>query len=314
MRMSDRIGRRMKLHDLHVLMAVVQAGSMNKAATLLNTGQSAISRSIAELEQAVGVRLVDRKPQGVEPTQYGRALLDGGTAVFDDLRRALKTIEFLADPTAGEVRIGSSALLAASFVSALVDRLSRRHPGIVFHLVTGHVEALHRELIGRNVDLLIVRRFGPIVDERFNFEFLFDDSFVVGAGAQSPWVRRRKIELAELVNESWVLPPPGSVIASVVMEAFRAKGLAYPRTTVVTESSEVRTTLLATGRYVAIFPASALRFPTTRSEIKVLPVKLPMAPLPNGIVTLKNRALGPVVQLFIDCAREVAKPLASRKW
>src|SRR5262245_47094336 len=209
MRVSDRIGRQMKLHDLHVLMAVVEAGSMNKAATLLNTGQSAISRSIADLEQTVGVRLVNRSARGVEPTQYGRALLDGGTAVFDDLRRAVKTIEFLADPTAGEVRIGSSALLAASFVSALVDRLSQRHPGIVFHLVTGHVEALHRELSGRKVDLVIARRFGPILDAQFDFEFLFDDSFVVATGAQSPWARRRrKIELADLVNESWVLPPP----------------------------------------------------------------------------------------------------------
>jgi len=303
----------MKLHDLHVFMAVVQAGSMNKAARLLNTGQSAISRSVAELEQTVGVRLLDRNPQGVEPTQYGRALLNGGTAVFDDLRSALKTIEFLADPAAGEVRIGSSALLAASFVSALVDQLSRRYPGIVFHLVTGHVPALHRELIERNVDLLIVRRFGPIADERLDFEFLFDDSYVVAAGARNPWVRRRKIELADLVNESWVLPPPGSVIASVVAEAFRAKGLDYPRTTVVTESSEVRTSLLATGRYLAIYPASALRFSTRHPEIRVLPVKLPMARLPNGIVTLKNRALGPVAQLFIDCAREIAKPLASRK-
>ena len=78
MQVSDRIGRRMKLHDLHVLMAVVQAGSMNKAAALLNTGQSAISRSIAELEHTIGVRLLDRNPQGVEPTEYGRALLDGG--------------------------------------------------------------------------------------------------------------------------------------------------------------------------------------------------------------------------------------------
>src|SRR3979490_42003 len=67
MQLSDRIGRRMKLHDLHVLMAVVQAGSMNKAAALLNTGQSTISRSIAELERTVGVRLLDRSPQGVEP-------------------------------------------------------------------------------------------------------------------------------------------------------------------------------------------------------------------------------------------------------
>src|SRR3954471_8725054 len=104
MQVSDRIGRPIKLQDLHVLMAVVQTGSMNKAAVLLNTGQSAISRSVAELERTVGVRLLDRNPQGVEPTRYGRALLDGGAAVFDDLRQALKTIEFLADPTAGEVR------------------------------------------------------------------------------------------------------------------------------------------------------------------------------------------------------------------
>src|SRR5674476_1644115 len=92
MQLSDRIGRRMKLQDLHVLMAVVQAGSMNKAAALLNTGQSAISRSIAELEHTIGVRLLDRNPQGVEPTQYGRALLDGGVAVFAGLRQAVKNI------------------------------------------------------------------------------------------------------------------------------------------------------------------------------------------------------------------------------
>ena len=136
MQLSDRIGRRMKLQDLHVLMTVVQAGSMGKAAQRLNTTQPTISRSIAELEHALGVRLLDRHRQGVEPTEYGRALLDGGVAVFDDLRQGVKNIEFLADPAAGEVRIGSNAPLAASFVSAVVDRLSRRYPRIVFHLVT----------------------------------------------------------------------------------------------------------------------------------------------------------------------------------
>src|SRR5260221_9718158 len=92
MQLSDRIGCRMKLHDLHVLMAVVQAGSMSKAAAFLNTGQPAISRSIAELEHSLGVRLLDRSRHGVRPTDYGRALLDGGTAVFDDLRQAVKSI------------------------------------------------------------------------------------------------------------------------------------------------------------------------------------------------------------------------------
>jgi DNA-binding transcriptional LysR family regulator len=313
MQLSDRIGNRMKLQDLHVLMTVVQAGSMGKAAQILNTTQPNVSRSIGELEQALGVRLLDRHRQGIEPTEYGRALLDCGAAVFDDLRQGVKNIAFLADPTAGELRIGTTTFLAASFVSALVDRLSRRYPRIVFHLVTGYTEILHQELAERNVDLLIIRGSGPIADPRYDFEFLFDDSYVVAAGAQNQWGRRRRIEIAELVNELWVLPPPDSVIGSIVMDAFRASGLDYPRVSVVTDCPHMRISLLATGRFVTIFPASAFRFLAKRSELRILPVELPTARRPNGIVTLKNRALSPVAKLFIDCAREVAKPLAKRK-
>jgi DNA-binding transcriptional LysR family regulator len=313
MQLSDRIGRRVKLQDLHVLMTVVQAGSMVKAAERLNTGQPNISRSINELEHSVGVRLLDRHRRGVEPTAYGRALLDGGAVVFDGLRQAVKNIEFLADPTAGEVRIGCTPLLASSFVSAIVDRLSQRHPRIMFNLMTGYVETLHRELSERNVDLLVTRRFGPIADERLEFEFLFDDSSVVATGAQSPWVRRRRVALAELANEPWVLPPPESGIGSIAMDAFRASKLDHPRRTVVTDSPHVRMSLLATGRFFTIFPASALRFPTRHPEIKVLPVELPNSRVPNGVVTLKDRALNPVAQLFIEHAREVAKPLARHR-
>jgi len=312
MQVSDRIGRRIKLNDLHVLMAVAQAGSMNKAAALLNTGQSAISRSIADLERSLGVRLLDRTPRGVEPTEYGQALLAGGAAAFDDLRQAVKNIEFLADPVAGEVRIGSSALLAASFVSGLIDRLSRRYPRLMFHLVSGYVDTLHRDLIERNVDFLIERRFAPVSDERLDFEFLFDESFVVVVGAQNPWVRRRRIQLSDLASEPWVLPPPGSVIGSIVMEAFRSVGLDYPRAAVVTDSPQVRVNLVATDRFITIFPASALKFPTKRAELRVLPIALPKARVRSGIITLKNRTLSPVAQLFIKHAREVAKLLVVR--
>jgi DNA-binding transcriptional LysR family regulator len=311
MQVSDRIGHRMKLHDLHVLMAVAQVGSMRKAALLLNTTQPAISRSIADLEHSIGVRLLDRTSQGVVPTAYGRVLLDGGTAVFDDLRRAMKNIEYLADPTAGEVRIGVNPYLAASFVSAVVDRLNQRFPRIVFHLATAPDDALHRDLTERLVEFLVVR--GPIADEQLDFEALFVDTYVVAAGERNAWVRRRRIDLAELANEPWVLPPTGGVIGSVVMEAFRARGLDYPRTAAVSVSPEVRMSLLSTGRFLSILPASALRIPTRRPEIKALPIQLPEPRVPSGIVTLKSRTLSPVARLFIEHAREVAKPLAKRK-
>jgi DNA-binding transcriptional LysR family regulator len=303
----------MKLHDLHVLMAVVQAGSMNKAAALLNTRQSAVSRSIAELERSLGARLLDRKAHGVEPTECGRALLNGGAVVFDELRQAVKNVEFLTDPAVGEVRIGSSALLAASFVSGLVDRLSRSYPRLVFHLVSGYKETLHRELIERKVDLLIERSADSSADERMDFEFLFEESFVVAVSAQNVLVRRRRIQVGDLAEESWVLPPPESVIGAIVTEAFRASGLDYPRAVVVTDSPQVRVNLLATGRFVTILPASALRFPTRRAELKVLPVELPKARVRNGIVTLKNRTVSPVAQLFITHARDLAKHLVKRQ-
>ena len=311
--MSDRIGFRVKLHDLHVLMAVVQAGNMSKAAALLNTTQPAISRSIAELERTIGVRLLDRNSQGVEVTEYGRVLLDSGAAVFDDLSQAVKNIKFLADPTAGEVRIGCNHVLAGSFVSAVIQRLSRQYPRIVFHLVAAYAESLHRELTERNVDLLIAARWGAPFDERLEFESLFDDQYVIVAGAQNPWARRRKIELSELVNEPWVLPPPRSVVASLALEIFRASGLDYPRTIVVTESPQARFNLPATGSFLTMFSASALRFPTRRTEVKALPVQLPISSVPNGIVTLKNRTLTSIARLFIKHAREVAKLLAKPK-
>ena len=315
MEWSERIGRRIRLRDLHILLAVVQCKSMAKAAEHLAVSKPVVSKVIADLEHVLGVRLLERDRHGAEPTVYGAALLKRGTIVFDELRESVKDIEFLTDPTAGEVRIGSPPFLAGSFVPAVVDRLSRRYPRIVFHLVAAQPEpeALLGYLSERKVDFLIVRRFGLLADERLSFELLFDDPFVVAAGAQSPWARRRRIELAELVNESWVLPPPGSALGPLAVEAFRASGLDYPRATVVTASLEARTRLLATGRFLATFWASALRPPTRLPEIKILPVELPTAYAPVAIVTLKNRMLAPVARLFIEHAREIAKPLAKRK-
>src|SRR6266540_731529 len=105
MNLHDRVNRRLKLRDLRLLLAVAESRSMAKAATRINLTQSAVSRAIGELEHTLGVRLFDRTVRGVEPTVYGRALLKGGVAIFDDLRTSVSEIEFLSNPTAGELRI-----------------------------------------------------------------------------------------------------------------------------------------------------------------------------------------------------------------
>jgi DNA-binding transcriptional LysR family regulator len=101
-------------------------------------------------------------------------------------------------------------------------------------------------------------------------------------------------------------------MASIATEAFGASGLGYPRMTVTTDSPQVRMSLLATGRFLTIFPASALRLPTRRVELRALPVELPVARVASGIVTLKSLTPGPVARLFIDTAHEVAKLLTKK--
>lgn len=310
MRLIDRIGCHLKLQDLHVLMTVVQTGSMSKAAVLLNTGQPAISRSIVELEQELGVRLLDRNRNGVRPTAYGRALLDGGTAVFDDLRQTVKSISFLADPAVGEVHVGCNPFLAASFVAEVVDRLSQRYPRAVFRLTPAYVETLHRELTERNVDFLIARRSGSLLtDERLDYEFLFEDTYNVAVGAKNPWARRRGIELAELINETWMLPPPDTTTGSVALAAFKSVGLNYPRTTVIVEAVDVRMRLLKTGRYMTFFPQSVFRFSALRHELTILPVRQLFRRIPVGIITVKSRTISPLAQQFIETSRELAADL-----
>jgi DNA-binding transcriptional LysR family regulator len=312
--LSDRIGGRIKLQDLNVLITVVQAGSMGKAAQRLNTSQPAISRSIAELEHALGVRLLDRHGRGVEPTEYGRALLECGAAVFDDLHQGVKNIESLADPTVGEVRIGTVAACAGSFVSTAIDRLSRRHPRVVFHLMVTDTERLERELNERTVDLLILPKFDLFADEKFHFEVLYDASYVVVAGVKNSWAQRRRVDLADLVNEPWVLPPLETPVGSLVMNVFQAGGIDCPRATVFVLSPVERMGLLKSGRFLTIVSTSVLGFPTKRPKFKILPVELPIAHPPIGIVTLRRRTLSTVAQRFIDSTRETAEPLAKTKF
>src|SRR6185436_10977888 len=143
---DDRIGRRLKLKDLQTLMAVVDAGGMGRAADRLNYSQPAVSQAIANLERTLGKRLLERGRKGIELTPYGDAVLKCGAAVFDDLRKAVADIDFLSDPTAGEVRIGCTEPVSAGIVSAVVDRLARRHPRIVFQILAREPTTLYREL------------------------------------------------------------------------------------------------------------------------------------------------------------------------
>lgn len=311
MEWSDRIGRRIRLRDLHILLAVVQQGSIARAAKHLAVSQPVVSKVIADMERMLGVRLLDRDRHGAEPTIYGNELLKHGLVVFDELRQSVEAIEFLSDPTAGELSIGSTNAMAAGLLPVVISLLHRRHPRLAFHVLqASSVAALYRELRERNVDLILGRTLMPFLENGLSAEALFNDSLLVVAGSRNKWVGRRKVGLADLIHEPWILPPMDTTGEAMVSETFRAFGLECPRRGVVCTSIQMHDALLESGPYLSMRPASTVRFRGKHPSIKALPIKLPILPEPMGIITLKARTISPVARLFIEGVRQVAKPLA----
>jgi DNA-binding transcriptional LysR family regulator len=306
-----QIGRRLRLRDLHAFLMIVQWGSMARAAEQLRVSQPAISKIVADLEHALGVRLLDRGRRGVEPTLYGRALVKRAMIAFDELKQGVRDIEFLADPTAGDLTIGCADSIAATILRPIMDRFSAKHA-----LATVRVETIPSPAINnvglheRKYDLVLGRRPMQLVElpDDLHVEFLFDDRLVVTAGRHTIWARRRKVDLADLVDQPWVLPPKErSWTYGFVAQAFRARGLEMPKVSLMTFSLPLVVHALTTGRFVTVLPSTVTSLHAGAERLKVLPIELPACSWPVEIVTLKNRTLSPLADRFIDCARQFAK-------
>jgi DNA-binding transcriptional LysR family regulator len=306
---NDRVKRRLKLRDLEYLAALIEAGTMGKAASRLNVSQPAISKAIADLERTLGVRLVDRSRRGIVPTPYGLALAHRSAAIFNDLRQGVQEIDFLSDPTKGEVRIGATEPVVSAIVSPAIDRLSRKYPQMIFHVVAGDTGSLYREVAARSVEFAICRMIGRLPDE-LTAEILFYDALAIMAAANNPLTRRRKLTLADLVNEPWTLYPYDSFFGFVIAEIFRANGHEPPQLAVPSLSAYTQNELLATGRFLTVQPGFMLNVPSRLPPLKALPVELPNKPMPIGLITLKDRTLTPIAKMFIDNVRAIAVHLA----
>jgi DNA-binding transcriptional LysR family regulator len=304
---SFQVERRLKLRELRILLAVVKAGSMAKAAAELAISQPNVSKAVSDLEHAFGVRLLDRSSHGVEPTMCGLAVIKRATAVFDELQQSVKEIEFLADPTSGELLLGCSDF-AAGLVGVAIQQISRRYPRITFEVMSADAAELQQHLESRNIELFVTTRQESLGTEDCVAEMLYDDPLIVVADAHNPLTRRRSIAIAELVNEAWAMPPANTTSGAYIRDAFRTNRVALPATIVSTYSTVLRHHLVATAGFITVLPKAMFEIMAKGLSIKALPIQLPAARRTVVIVTLKKRTLSSIAQLFIETLRAVARP------
>jgi DNA-binding transcriptional LysR family regulator len=305
---ESQIGRRLRLRDLYAFFTVARCGSMAKAAVQLGVSQPAISKVVGDLEHALGVRLLDRNRRGVEVTIYGQALLKRGLVAFDELKQSVRDITFLADSSQGEVRIECPETVTSTFLPLLVERFSEKYPRVKLC-----VDSIVSPTLGlpalrdRKYDLILGWLPLPLPDsfcaDDLNVEAVFDDRLIVASGKHNRWARRRRVDLAELVSEPWIMQASDTWNHARLANAFQVRGLEVPNSNLVTLSVPLRIHFLANGPFISAISQSVAHY----YSLSELAIDLPSWEFPVSIITMKNRTLSPVVERFMACAREVTK-------
>jgi DNA-binding transcriptional LysR family regulator len=305
--LPHRIGRNLKLRDLHTLIAISELGSMAKAANRLGVTQPAISQSVADLEAFVGVRLLDRGPRGVTLTGFGETLLKHARLSFDDLAQGLRDIAFHAGSGVGEVAVASDmSFIAGGMMADIIRQLARDAPGIrvqVIETTTRTRAPNFQELRERQVDLVLGRVSISDADTAFDVETLGDEELLVVAGKTHPLAAMMSLDWQALARANWILASRDNLARTMLAEALAAKGHDLPEPAVTTYSMHLRLQLLQSGSYLTVLPDTAFRHAAERWNLVALPLRFEKR-LPVALLSLRNRSPSPQARLFAEAARE----------
>jgi DNA-binding transcriptional LysR family regulator len=306
MKWDDRVGRRLRLKDLHTLQTVAEVGSMAKASESLALSQPAISKAISDMERTFGAPLLNRTSRGVELTQGGHLLVERARVIFDEVRQGASDIAQISDPAQGEVRIGTTEPVTV-VVSEIINRLARKYPRIRYHVLVTDTDTLERELRERALDILVTRWVPPLVADDLAANVLFNSPLAVMAERHHPLLLRKKLTLADLMGERWALSPADSFLGRIVVELFHRRKLPLPLAVVTTISIYMRLNLLASGRFLSVMPLTMLRHRSNSAWLRALNVDLSDSSAPIASITLKKRRGGGTVKLFQEACVEVCR-------
>jgi DNA-binding transcriptional LysR family regulator len=309
MRPIDLLNGRLKLRHLVLVVAIADQGSVLRAAEHLRLAQPAVTRSLREVENVLGVELFTRGPRGVTPTLFGEAFVEHARAVLAELRRAGERIAELADARTGTVTIGT--LLAGSNVllPRAIAALKRDRPGIMVTVREATFDAQTPRLLDGEIDL-IVGRLNPIDDLRGLRQItLYSEPVRLVARRGHPARRRPRLTLRDLLDYPWVLPLEQTALRRELEQVFRGEGLALPADLVECTSILTVRTLVRDTDMIAALPELVAR---TDAEIAPLPVPLEPVRRHVGVTLADGRPLTPSAHLMLDHLQREAAELTSR--
>ncbi len=310
----DRLPRYLSMRQMRMLAAVAEHGSVLKASRELRVAQPSVSRTLSELEAALGVKLADRSAREMALTVFGDALLRRVKTIFGELRDADEDLRSLKEGWHGHIHVGCTRLLSAGVLPPLLSELMRARPGLNFSLIEADNDALLEALRDRSLDIALGRlpASGSRADD-LEYEILFQEELLLLAAADHPLARRARVSLRDLSKESWGLPMPSSMLYRVIEQTFAGFDRPLPAAHVHADSVDVMLELVEAGDVITLIPASLITDKAQRYRVAAISPVEPVEYGPVGYMVLGARQPTPAMNLFKSFLRsEMASVLQKR--
>ncbi|GAA4330298.1 LysR family transcriptional regulator [Pigmentiphaga soli] len=298
---------RLKMRQILLLAALGDLANLRRAAAQLGMTQPAATKLLHELEAALNVPLFERSRRGMAATLYGEAMIRHARALLSDLDAARDEIDALAGGSAGTVAVGTMTSTASELVPRAVASLLARSPDVRVSLVEGAHDMLMGALQRGELDLVLGRVMGGAAMDELELEVLYEDKFLVVCGPQHPLAKKRKIRLADLTGQRWILPPATAPLRQRLDILFMEQAGDKPRNAVESVSLLSNLSLLQKSPALAVMPADLVGQFSGSGLVRALPVPLPGLFGPVALITRGGRRRSPAVDAFIGELRRLAR-------
>lgn len=301
---------RLKTRQLLLLIALDDHRNIHRAAEELHMTQPAASKQVKDLEEMLDVRLFDRLPRGMEPTMYGETMIRHARMALTSLALAHDDIVALKAGLAGQVEVGVIMTPAMSLLPRAIANVKKVAPML---RIEAHMEAsnvLLDRLQRGTLDFMIGRILEKENSAGLVYEELTEEPACAVVRVGHPMLVAKNLQLHDIFDKAWILPPHGSILRHRFDMMFRRAGLDVPVNVVDTTALLLITALLQQTDALHVMPVDVAHYYASLNVISILPIELPCKMDAFGIIRQKDHLLSPGAELLLNAVRAAAGELS----
>lgn len=298
----------LRMQQLHMLLRLIESGTVRGAAAELSLSQSAVTKSLKELETLFGVKLFERYARGLRPTVYCAPLEDFARATLLGLDSALESLRSLTTGHEGRVAIGVNGGYPEHWLGSCLAQVRHAFPRLVLYQDGDRSPALMERLDTGELDFALLALSRHTDRSHYAFLPLATDRLVLVTSLDHPLARRSHVDLGALLDASWSLPPVQDPAREALAFALLAAGHDQPAAVIETRSDDAALRLALQQPLVALVPRDVLERSPHRAQLQELRTALTLPSLRYGVVRFRRRELRPgasgVLMLLLRRMRE----------